>query len=243
MSDKEILRLSAVTKVFGSFRALDGVNLTVGAGEILGLVGPNGSGKTTCINVISGLYQADQGQILFRGHPINQTSANRRVHHGINRTYQIPKPFQNLTVEENVHLALKFGKAGRTVVEDPLDFVGLTGVAQRLARSLNSIQQKLLDLARALATGPDLLLVDELAAGLSPQEMQNIANKLLGLSHQGLAMIVVEHHMTFINQLTQRVLVMNAGKEIFEGSLRQAAANEQVVSIYLGTRHSSEIGG
>lgn len=231
-----LLRLQDVVKQFGGFKAVDHMELTMGRGEMLGLVGPNGSGKTTCINIISGLLRPDHGQVTLGEQDVTGWAPERLVHHGINRTFQLPKPFKSLTVAENVAIARRYGKPQRPV-EDPLAFVGLSDAAHRVAGQLNSAQQKLLDLARALATGPDLLLVDELAAGLTPAEMEHIATKLLTLVDDGMSLLVVEHHMQFINRLTERVIVMNLGRPIFEGSLAEAAHDPTVVEVYLGTSH------
>lgn len=234
MPNNPLLQVDKVVKRFGGFRALDGVSFAVRAGEILGLVGPNGSGKTTCINVISGLYSPDGGEVRFKNQPCNSLAMHKMARLGLNRTFQIPKPFSSLTVSQNIEIARKNTKPNHLVVENPLMFVNLAEHANRPASTLNSSQQKLLGLARALATGPDMLLVDELGAGLNPSELKDVAKKLKWLSEQGIALIVVEHLMGFVHQLTNRVIVMNAGKEIFEGNLEEAAQNAQVVEVYLG---------
>jgi branched-chain amino acid transport system ATP-binding protein len=228
-----LLIVDNVVKIFGGFRALDGISLDVSAGEIVGLVGPNGSGKTTCMNVISGLYRPDSGDILFKGVSVRGKSMHTLSKSGINRTFQTPKPFKGLTVRQNVEIVHR--RADRqAVVDDPLAFVGLGHLGDREAAALTSGQQKLLDLARALTAGPDLLLVDELAAGLSPAELDTMAERLIQVSSRGVALLIVEHLLGFVNQLTQRVIVMNAGKEIFEGDLASAAQNQRVVEVYLG---------
>lgn len=229
-----LLLVKQVVKKFGGFKALDGVSFSVSKGEVLGLVGPNGSGKTTCINVISGLYGPDKGEVWFKGQVCNHFPMHKLARLGLNRTFQIPKPFMSLTVRQNIEIAYRNARPAKPVVSDALEFVGLKNQANRLAGTLNSSQQKLLDLARALATGPDLLLVDELGAGLNPGELDLVAEKLKWLSTQGVAMIVVEHLMGFVHHLTQRVIVMNAGKEIFEGNLAKAAEDPHVVEVYLG---------
>ncbi len=234
MQSEPLLVVDKVVKRFGGFHALDGVSFAVQPGEVLGLVGPNGSGKTTCINVISGLYRPDAGEVRFKGHVCNNFAMHKMAKLGLNRTFQIPKPFASLTVQENIEIAQKNTRPKHVIVEDPLAFVNLADVATRPASTLNSSQQKLLGLARALATGSDMLLVDELGAGLNPSELAEVAHKLKWLSLQGVALIVVEHLMGFVHQLTQRVIVMNAGKEIFEGNLEEAAADAQVVEVYLG---------
>jgi branched-chain amino acid transport system ATP-binding protein len=235
-----LLKVDGLVKRFGGFRALDALSFSVGAGEILGLVGPNGSGKTTCINVISGLYRPDGGTILFEGRPIGGLPSHRLVHAGINRTFQVPRPFLTLTVRENVEIALAYGRnRERLETAALLSALDLAGFADQPAVELNSAHQKMLDLARALATGPRLLLVDELAAGLNPAELEHVAAKLKELARSGIALLVVEHLMGFIDQITDRIIVMNAGKEIFEGRLADAARNAQVVEVFLGAEHAA----
>lgn len=234
MSREDLLEVKDVVKQFGGFRALDGVSFCIQPGEILGLVGPNGSGKTTCINVISGLYKPDAGEVILEGNVVSGKPLHFMARSGVNRTFQVPKPFKGLTVFENLEVARSRKNSGSHVIENPLEFVGLEDFAHREAGNLTSGQQKLLDLARALMTGPKLLLVDELAAGLSPSELEDVASKLKYLAEKGIALLVVEHLLSFVNELTKRVIVMNAGKEIFEGDLKSAAENPKVVEVYLG---------
>jgi branched-chain amino acid transport system ATP-binding protein len=239
--DAPLLSVDGLVKSFGGFRALDVLSFAVGRGEILGLVGPNGSGKTTCINVISGLYRPDAGAIRFEGRPIGGLPSHRLVHAGINRTFQIPRPFLTLTVRENVEIALAYGRRRDGVADADalLASLDLADFADQPAGQLNSAHQKMLDLARALATGPRLLLVDELAAGLNPAELERVAVKLKELARSGIALLVVEHLMGFIDQITDRIIVMNAGKEIFEGRLAEAFRNAQVVEVFLGDEHAA----
>jgi branched-chain amino acid transport system ATP-binding protein len=236
-----LLQVDGLVKRFGGFRALDALSFSVDAGEILGLVGPNGSGKTTCINVISGLYPPDAGAIHFEGRSIGGMPSHRLVHAGINRTFQVPRPFLTLTVRENVQIALAYGRNPDRPAdaEALLSSLDLAAFAGQPAGELNSAHQKLLDLARALATGPRLLLVDELAAGLNPAELERMATKLKELARSGIALLVVEHLMGFIDQITDRIIVMNAGKEIFEGRLGEAFKNSQVVEVFLGDEHAA----
>lgn len=235
MSPEPILAVENLVKRFGGFRALDQVSFHLNAGEVLGLVGPNGSGKTTCINVISGLYAPDGGRVLYRGRSIGGTAAHRLARQGINRTFQSPKPFLSLTVSENVEIAATYGNSG-----DPPDLdvllasLGLDGLAEKAAEDLNSAQQKTLDLARALATSPRLLLVDELAAGLNPAELGRMADKLRALAAGGMALLVVEHLMGFIDRVTDRVVVMASGKEFFGGTLADATRDPEVIRVFLG---------
>ena len=236
-----LLTVDGLVKRFGGFRALDLLSFSVGAGEVLGLVGPNGSGKTTCINVISGLYRPDGGAIHFEGRSIGGLASHRIVHAGINRTFQVPRPFVTLTVRENVEIAIAYGRNRNQLRETDalLSSLNLTAFADKPAGQLNSAHQKMLDLARALATGPRLLLVDELAAGLNPAELEYIAIKLKELARSGIALLVVEHLMGFIDQITDRIIVMNAGKEIFDGQLAEAFKNSQVVEVFLGDENAA----
>ena len=235
-----ILNVAKLAKRFGGFYALDGLSFHVSSGEILGLVGPNGSGKTTAINVISGLYAPDGGEVAFDGASIGAVASHRLVHRGINRTFQIPKPFLSLTVRQNVEVALAYGgAAGVPVMADLLDEYRLSEVADRPAADLNNAQQKMLDLVRALATRPRLLLLDELAAGLNPAELDWIAERIKALARSGIGIIVVEHLMGFIEHITDRVIVMNAGKEIFEGKLAVAVQVPQVIEVFLGGEHAA----
>jgi branched-chain amino acid transport system ATP-binding protein len=235
-----LLVVEGLMKRFGALQALDGLNLHVSPGEILGLVGPNGSGKTTAINAISGIFRPDAGQVLLAGRRIERLPSHRIVHLGINRTFQIPKCFLSLTVRQNVEVALAYGRAqAPRSADELLDSVELLSHADRPAAELNSAQQKLLDLARALATRPRLLLVDELAAGLNPAEMERVAGKLRQLARDGMALLVVEHLMGFIDAITDRVIVMNAGREIFEGVLAEAVRDDKVVEVYLGGAHAA----
>jgi branched-chain amino acid transport system ATP-binding protein len=236
-----LLAVKGLVKRFGGFRALDELNFDLKPGEILGLVGPNGSGKTTCINVISGLYRPEAGEVYFEGRPIAGLPSHRLVHLGINRTFQIPKPFLTLTARQNVEIAAAYGRhpQGPVDVDALLASLDLAALAQRPAAELNSAQQKMLDLARALATGPRLLLVDELAAGLNPAELERVAHKLEELARSGIALLVVEHLMGFIDQITDRVIVMNAGKEIFEGVLADAVKNPRVIEVFLGAEDAA----
>jgi branched-chain amino acid transport system ATP-binding protein len=238
---KSILAVSSLVKRFGGFHALGGLSFHVAAGEILGLVGPNGSGKTTAINVVSGLYAPDGGSVSFDGGSIGGIASHRLVHLGINRTFQIPKPFLSLTVRQNIAVALAYGRAqvAPPAAEALMEEYRLADVADRAASELNNAQQKMLDLVRALATRPRLLLLDELAAGLNPTELDWISGRIKALAQSGIAIIVVEHLMGFIEQITDRVIVMNAGKEIFEGKLAVAVQVPQVIEVFLGGAHAA----
>ncbi|BDD90806.1 ATP-binding cassette domain-containing protein [Pandoraea sp. XJJ-1] len=230
----ELLQLVGVHKRFGAQVVLNDVNFAVVPGEIVGLVGPNGSGKTTTINVISGLLQADEGAIDFLGQTINRMPMHRRVHLGINRTFQVPKVFRDMTVHENVEVAARSVRLDPREIGPILEDIGLASVASRVAGSLTVNQQKLLDLGRALATRPQLLLVDEIGAGLNPAELNVIAELLQRLSARGIAMIVVEHLLDFLNRITERVIVLGAGRMLFEGPLASAARDPEVIAAFIG---------
>jgi branched-chain amino acid transport system ATP-binding protein len=222
VSPEPLLNVDGLVKRFGGFRALDGVSFHLNPGEVLGLVGPNGSGKTTCINVICGLYAADGGNITYNGRSILGQRSHRLVKAGINRTFQSPKPFLSLTVFD---------------IDALLAQLELDRYATRPAAELNSAQQKTLDLARAMATEPRLLLVDELAAGLNPAELSGMADRLRALADAGMALLVVEHLMGFIDKVTDRVVVMAAGKEFFGGTLSDATKDPEVIRVFLGGGH------
>lgn len=240
-SASPLLTVDGLVKRFGGFRALDGLSFRLDQGEVLGLVGPNGSGKTTCINVISGLYPPDGGAIRFQGRSITGFASHQLVHAGINRTFQVPRPFLTLTVRENVEIAVAYGRSRDRSgqADELLSWLDLLAFADQPAEDLNSAHQKLLDLARALATGPRLLLIDELAAGLNPAELEHVGGKLKELARSGIALLVVEHLMGFIDQITDRIIVMNAGKEIFEGALAEASRNSQVIEVFLGAENGA----
>ncbi|MGH7057502.1 MAG: ABC transporter ATP-binding protein [Acetobacteraceae bacterium] len=229
-----ILKVEGVVKRFRGLVALDGVSFAASPGEIVGLVGPNGSGKTTMINVIAGVYAPNSGRVLFRGQDVAGFPAHRLARLGINRTFQVPKPFKEMTALENVTVAARFGGHGASDPAATLDAVGLGDVIDRRAETLNTQQQKLLDLARALATEPKLLLVDESGAGLNPDELEATATRLRKLGEAGIALVIVEHLLEFLNRLTKRVIVLSAGRELFQGPLAEAAKQPAVIEAFLG---------
>ncbi len=228
------LVIEGLVRRFKGFTALDGVDLELPAGAIVGLVGPNGSGKTTLINVVSGVYAPSGGSVRLDGQEVGGLAPHRLVRLGLNRTFQVPKPFASLTVRENLAVAVGHSGRGAPLRPDILGEVGLEGLGGRLAGTLNASQQKRLDLARALATNPSVLLVDELGAGLATDELGELAHYLRTLADGGITLLVVEHLLGFLEQLTDTVVVLSAGRRIFAGSLRAAIADPEVVLVFLG---------
>jgi branched-chain amino acid transport system ATP-binding protein len=234
VSSEPVLDVRNLGKSFHGLAAVNDVSFTIRRGEIVGLVGPNGSGKTTIINLISGIVAADAGRILLDGQAIERLPAARRVHLGINRSFQVPKPFRDMTVAENIDVALKFGDRSGADPEEILNELGFAAQRERFAGSLTVNQQKMLDLGRALATSPKLLLIDEIGAGLNPSELSVIADFLVRLAARGIALLVVEHLLNFLNRISNHVIVLNAGAKLFEGTLKAASADRDVVAAFLG---------
>jgi branched-chain amino acid transport system permease protein len=239
-----LLELRSVSRSFSGVQALAEVSIEVRAGEILGLVGPNGSGKSTLINVVSGHYRADGGEILFRGKNLVPIKAHEVARAGIARTYQIPRPFARMTVLENVALPAMFGRAA-LAREDAerearhwLEFTGLSSRADALPADLNLHQRKFLELARALASRPSLVFLDEVLSGLTPSEIDGAVRLVRAIRDQGATVVFVEHVMRAVMQLTDRVVVLNHGRVIAEGLPEEAMRQPEVVRAYLGGAHA-----
>ena len=243
-TDEPLLVARGVQKAFSGVQALSGVDIEVRRGEILGLVGPNGSGKSTFINVVSGHYPANGGSIVFEGSELIGMPPHRIARSGISRTYQIPRPFAHLTVLENVALPPMFGQ----VVMDRasaqaeawrwLEFTGLAAKAHALPGDLNLHQRKFLELARALASRPKLIFLDEVLSGLTPGEMDEAIRLIRAIRDQGATIVFVEHVMRAVMELTDRVVVLTYGRTIAQGLPREVMRNPEVVSAYLGTAHA-----
>jgi branched-chain amino acid transport system permease protein len=238
-----LLVARGVAKAFKGVQALASVDLEVRRGEILGLVGPNGSGKSTLINVVSGHYVADAGSIRLEGGELVGRPAHRIARAGIARTYQIPRPFPQLTVLQNVALPPMFGQVvmDRAAAEREawrwLAFTGLEAKAHRLPSDLNLHERKFLELARALASRPKLLFLDEVLSGLTPAEMGGALRLIRAIRDQGATIVFVEHVMRAVMELTDRVVVLTYGKAIASGAPREVMRNPEVVSAYLGAAH------
>jgi branched-chain amino acid transport system permease protein len=232
-----------VKKAFRGLQALAGVTLEVRGGEILGLIGPNGSGKSTLINVVSGYYQVDGGQIMFDGRDIARVRAHRIAGLGLARTYQIPRSFHRLSVLDNVALAAMFGgghgrAAGRSLARAWLAFTGLEARADALPDELNLLERKFLDLARALASEPRLVLLDEVLSGLTPAQMTDALRLVRRIRERGTTVVFVEHIMRAVLDLADRVVVLSGGRVIAEGAPRQVMRDPDVVRAYLGKTYA-----
>jgi branched-chain amino acid transport system permease protein len=239
-----LLIVKGVQKAFKGVQALDGVDLEVRRGEILGLVGPNGSGKSTLINVVSGHYRLDAGSMLFQGRELAHLAPHRVARGGIARTYQIPRPFEHLTLLENVALPPMFGQVAmhRAAAEQEawrwLAFTGLEKKALQLPGDLNLHERKFLELARALASRPRLLFLDEVLSGLTPSEMDEALRLVRAIRDQGATIVFVEHVMRAVVELTDRVVVLASGRAIAQGTPREVMREPQVIDAYLGTAHA-----
>jgi branched-chain amino acid transport system permease protein len=245
VGERVVLEVRGVTKRFGGLQALAGVDLDVREGEILGLVGPNGSGKTTLINVISGFYPLTDGTIRVDGRDVGNASAHVIARRGVARTYQIPRPFANMTVLDNVALCATFGGAARSKLETRdealhwLGFTGLGGKDAALPAELNLHERKFLELARALAARPKLLLLDEVLSGLNPAEVDNAIRLVRAIRAQGASIVFVEHLMRAVVELSDRVAVLNEGRLFALGTPREVMRDPRVVSIYLGKAYAA----
>jgi branched-chain amino acid transport system ATP-binding protein len=235
-----ILEVRGVTKRFGGLVAVSDVSFSIAEGEILGLIGPNGAGKTTLFNIVNGVYKADQGTITFAGENITGRSPDKVVHIGVARTHQIVKPLNDLTLLDNVTVGACFGreyldlKAARAIAAEVLQQVGLGNRLDTLARSLTIAAKKRLEVARALAAKPKLLLLDEVLAGLNPTEITQMIELVRRIRDSGISVFMIEHVMQAIMSLSDRIVVLNLGRKLAEGRPDEVVHNTDVVEAYLG---------
>lgn len=235
-----LLEVSGVSKRFGGLQAVSNVSFTIREREILGLIGPNGAGKTTLFNIVNGVYKPDQGKITFTGKDITGLAPNKVVKLGLARTHQIVKPLNGMSVLENVTVGACFGReslglhAAREAALKVLKQVGLGDRASSPARSLTLAGKKRLEVARALAAEPRLLLLDEVLAGLNPTEVAQMIDLIRKIRDGGVSVFMIEHVMQAIMKLSDRIVVLNFGQKLAEGSPMEVAGDAQVIEAYLG---------
>jgi branched-chain amino acid transport system permease protein len=244
-SHEVLLRVNHLSKSFRGLKALSNVSLEVRKGEILGLLGPNGSGKSTFINVVSGHYLPDSGEVWLGGRNIAGLAAHDIARAGIARTYQIPRPFSQLSVLDNVAIAAMYAgrgvstlEAGQQEARQWLEFTHLADKAHSLPSELNLHQRKFLELARALAARPQLVLLDEVLCGLTPTEIQSAVTQIRRIRDQGTTIVFVEHVMDAVMALTDRIVVFDQGVVLAEGAPREVMQRPAVMTAYLGVAHA-----
>jgi branched-chain amino acid transport system ATP-binding protein len=235
-------RAESLVKYFGGLAAVNGVTFEVRQGEILGLIGPNGSGKTTTFNMISGYHRPTSGRVLFKGEEIHRLPTHRICKLGIGRTFQVVKPLGRMSVLDNV-IAAAFSRVGtmgeaRELAEKTIAFCGLSGVRDVLAKALPIAGRKRLEITRAMATRPELLLLDETAAGLNPTELIAAIDLIRKIRDNGTTIIIIEHIMHVIMTISDRIHAINFGQTIAEGTPQEVAGNKAVIEAYLGTDYA-----
>lgn len=239
-----LLRCENVTKRFGGLVAVDNVSFDICHSEMMAIVGPNGAGKTTMFNLINGVFLADEGKIWFEGVDVTRFPAFKRAHLGIGRTFQIPRPFSSATVQENIAIGAMFGAAGAEinveeameVADEYINIIGLKDHRDKPAGGLTPIEKKLVEIARALAMKPRLLLMDEAMAGMNPKDIDDMVSFIKHIRDvEGIAVVsMVEHIMRAVAGLAERVLVMHQGSKLVDEPTREALSDPRVIEVYLG---------
>ena len=240
-----LLQIKGLSKRFGGFVALDRVDLDVQPGERLGLIGPNGSGKSTLVNCVCGTLQNETGSVHFAGQALDGMAAHRRTHLGLARSFQLPRPFMSLTVMDNLRIPLLYTVRRRSLlISSPqelddrsielLRMVGLDAKARRMPSDLTQVEMRKLELARAMAAEPKLLIADEAMAGLSHSEIEDILKLLVQLSERGVTIILIEHIMRAVMSFSQRLVVLVSGKKIADGNPDEVVRDKEVERAYLG---------
>ncbi|MGB7845214.1 MAG: ABC transporter ATP-binding protein [Candidatus Acidiferrum sp.] len=235
-----LLEMRNINKRFGGLQAVSNVSFGLNKGEILGLIGPNGAGKTTLFNVVNGVCKSDGGSIIFDGHDITGMSPDKVARMGLARTHQIVQPLNNMSVLENVTVGACFGRerlglnAARAIAREVLEQVGMSSRANTLALFLTIASKKRLEVARALAASPKLLLLDEVLAGLNPTEIAQMIELVRSIRDRGVSVLIIEHLMQAVMSLSDRIVVLNFGQKLAEGRPEEVANDPQVIQAYLG---------
>ena len=238
---RDVLRAEGLGKRFGGLQAVQDVSFTQQRGEVLAIIGPNGAGKTTLLNLLSGVYRPSAGRLHLLGQDVTDSPIEHRCHLGLGRAFQIVRPFPDMTVHENVTVGALFGTPGTRLADargqawSLLELTGLAPHAEKAAHELTLLQDKRLEVARALATRPQVLLLDEVMAGLRPAESQEAVQLIRSVRDSGVSVLFIEHIMPVVRDLADRVVVMDQGHVIAQGTYREVTADPQVVSAYLGT--------
>jgi branched-chain amino acid transport system ATP-binding protein len=241
-----LLELRQIEAVWGPQRVLQDINLKVQEREIIGIVGPNGAGKTSLMSVIGGQTHPTRGSVFYQGQDITSWPPHRRCRQGISRTFQIPRPFPDMTAWENIAIGLSFGKLDKNAIfsrQQSLEFleqVGLPHKADTLGRDLTLSEQRRLEVARALATDPRILLLDEVAAGLSPKMVRQVVILVEKLRQRGLTLLIIDHFLNLTLEVSDRLMVLDRGEKIMEGPPQEVMRHPEVVGAYLGTRRSTK---